>query len=322
MGIWYAIAAYSFWGLMSLYWKTLKHIPPGELISLRIFWCLVFVGVLLVLKGQWKELRPTLAVRKNLLALFAGGILIGINWFLYIWAVNTDHMVETSLGYYINPLFNVLIGMLVLKERLNLWQYISLTLAATGVAINAFELGGIPWISLSLAVTFSLYGLMKKLVSLDSTLSLAVESAVTIPVVLGYLTLLQVQGTAVWTHASFTSLVWLAASGLVTSLPMLWFAQAAKRISLSTMGFIQYISPTITLALGVLVFHEKFNLANLQSFGFIWAALLIYSLAGAGILPGLPKKGAKNHDNDGFVDYCGGNYGASCSSDLPVEKIH
>ncbi|WCN39343.1 EamA family transporter RarD [Aneurinibacillus uraniidurans] len=279
-GIAYAAAAYVAWGLLPLYWKLLKSVPPGQILAHRIIWSFLFTLILLFILKRGTALRQALTSGKTLFVMLLCGVLISGNWFIYIWAINHDHIVETSLGYYINPLFSVLLGMLVLKERMNIWQQVALLLAACGVTILAVQYGKIPWVALALTFSFGLYGLAKKLLaSLDSTVGLALETLAVTPVALGYIWLTEVRGDGVLGQASLFETLLLIGGGVVTALPLLWFAQGSKTVSLSTMGFVQYISPTITLALGVFLFHEPFTTVHLISFSFIWSGLAVYSLS-------------------------------------------
>lgn len=279
-GIIYAAAAYVMWGLLPLYWKLLKSIPPEQILAHRIIWSFLFSLVFLAVWKRGGALRQALSNRKTLLAVSVCGVLISGNWFIYIWAVNHDHIVETSLGYYINPLFSVLLAMLVLKERMNIWQQSALILAACGVAVLAVQYGKIPWVALALTFSFGLYGLAKKLLaSVDSTVGLALETLAVMPAALGYILFVETNGTGVVGHVSPLTLFLLIGGGVVTALPLLWFAQGSKTVPLSTMGFVQYISPTITLFIGVFWYHEPFTTVHLVSFSFIWGGLALYSLS-------------------------------------------
>jgi len=283
-GIWYSILAFVAWGFLPLYWKALKEVQPEEILAHRIVWSLVFVAVILVLNGRWKQLRKVLRQPRKLLAILVCSLLIGVNWFIYIWAVNANHVVEASLGYYINPLLSVFLGMIVLKERLSCWQLVSLFLACLGVIIITLHYGSIPWIALSLAITFGLYGLFKKMANVDSLISLALETAVLAPVALGYLLFLQVKGSAALGSVTISTTMLLIGSGVATALPLLWFAMGTQRVALSTVGFIQYLAPSISLMLGIFVFKESFTSTDALSFGFIWSALVVYTFSKSGFL--------------------------------------
>lgn len=279
VGILYACAAFTLWGLLPLYWKLLKEMPATEILAHRVLWCFVFVLGLLTVWGRWRDLRAALTKGSTLGAVLLSSLLISFNWFLYIWAINNNHLVESSLGYYINPLLNVLLGVVVLKERLNGWQLVSLLLALTGVSIITLQYGKVPWISLSLALSFALYGLVKKLTRLDAITGLAIETMMVAPVAFGYILLKQFRGTGSFGSANLSITLLLIFSGVVTALPLLCFARGANLVPLSTIGFTQYLSPSITLLLGIFVFREPFTKVEMLSFAFIWGALVVYSVS-------------------------------------------
>jgi chloramphenicol-sensitive protein RarD len=279
IGIIYALLAYTLWGILPLYWKIIDKIPSMEILAHRIFWAFIFVGILLIRNSQWKEAIETLKNRKNLLLITLAAITITINWGSYIWAVNSNHIVESSLGYYINPLIVVFFGVIFLKEKLTYWQTAALILAAVGVIILTINYGKVPWISLVLAVSFALYGLLKKLTKVSSMISLALETAIVTPFTLIYIASRQISGVGALGTITLSQTILLICSGAVTAIPLLLFAKGAKRIPLSTLGFTQYISPTISLLIGIFLYHEKFTIVHLISFGFIWLSLLIYSIS-------------------------------------------
>ena len=294
-GIWYALAAFIAWGVLPLYWKALYQVAAGEILAHRIIWSFIFVAAMLISCGGWSSLREIMAKPSSRVSIFLGSLLISANWFIYIWAVNANHLVEASLGYYINPLFNIMIGVLVLRERLNFWQTIALILAFLGVMVITLQHGKIPWIALSLAITFGLYGLVKKLNKVESLSGLALETLFVVPLALGYLFLQHLGG-----HGSFASLSWkvtllLMGSGIATALPLLWFTKGAKRVPLSTIGFLQYLGPTISLLIGVMVFKESFTRVHLFSFSLIWCALLLYSFSKTNFLCQMQPKYFKNN---------------------------
>lgn len=278
VGNMYAVAAYTLWGMLPLYWKMLKHVPAGEILAHRIFWSFVFVLGLAVAQKRWSKMKEMLRDFKVLWRIALCTVLISINWGLYIWAVNSNHIVEASMGYYINPLIVILLSMIVLKEKLNIWQGVSVGLATVGVAIMTIEYGKVPWVALSLAISFGLYGLFKKLVNAESIVGLGVETLLITPLALGYILFKQMSGAGA-VGVSLTTTLFLLCSGFATATPLLWFAQAARRIPLSTVGFYQYIAPTISLTLGVLLFKEQFTPTHAISFGFIWTGLAIYTLS-------------------------------------------
>lgn len=278
-GVLYAFAAYTAWGLLPVYWKALQSVPSREILAHRILWSFVFVSLLLLFKKQWGSAKIVLRDKSKLFGLVLSSVLITSNWYIYIWAVNNNQVVEASLGYYINPLLTVLLGIIVLRERMDKWQIISLLLAAAGVVILTLEYGKIPWISLSLATTFALYGLAKRLVQVDSSLGLVLETAVVVPIALIYLSGVQASGAGVIGNSGNPTLLLLLGTGIVTAIPLLWFAQAAKMVPFATIGFIQYVSPSLSLLLGVFLYHEEFTSAHALSFGIIWIALAVYSIS-------------------------------------------
>ncbi|MDQ0169390.1 EamA family transporter RarD [Paenibacillus tundrae] len=274
-----AIIAYIMWGVLPLYWKLFNHVPAGEILSHRVVWSFVFMGILVAIQRRWGEMKRIMANRSQLLALTASGLLIAANWLIFIWAVNNGHVVETSLGYYLNPLLNVLLAVLFLREKPNRGQWLAIVIAGIAVLIIAIDYGRFPWVAISLAVSFGLYGLAKKKIKQDASVGLLSETAVVLPIALGYWIYLGIVGkTTVWTLPTPMFLE-LLLSGIVTALPLLFFARAAARLSLSTLGFVQYIGPTIMLVLSVFVFKESVSPVLLVGFGFIWIALIVYATA-------------------------------------------
>ncbi|KQY94340.1 transporter [Paenibacillus sp. Root52] len=274
-----AIIAYIMWGILPLYWKLFNHVPAGEILSHRVVWSFVFMGILVAIQRRWGEMKRILANRTQLLALTASGLLIAANWLIFIWAVNNGHVVETSLGYYLNPLLNVLLAVMFLREKPNRGQWLAIAIAGAAVLIIAIDYGRFPWVAISLAVSFGLYGLAKKKIAQDASVGLLSETAVVLPIALGYWIYLGIVGkTTAWTLPTPMFLE-LLLSGVVTALPLLFFARAAARLSLSTLGFVQYIGPTIMLVLSVFVFKESVSPVLLVGFGFIWVALVVYATA-------------------------------------------
>ncbi|WP_019850273.1 EamA family transporter RarD [Desulfitobacterium sp. PCE1] len=279
VGVFYAFAAYIAWGLLPIYWKTLQDVPAREILAHRIVWSFVFVALLISYKKQWGNIRMVLRDRSKSFGLLLSALLITSNWYIYIWAVNSNKVVEASLGYYFNPLLVVLMGIMVLGERVDRWQIASLMLAFVGVLILTLEYGKIPWISLGLATTFALYGLAKRLVTVDASLSLTLETAVVTPIAIIYLWMTGANGGGAMSHSGISTILLLMGAGIVTAIPLLWFAHAAKSVPFTAIGFIQYLSPTLSLFLGVFVYHEEFTLTHALSFGFIWLALAVYSIS-------------------------------------------
>lgn len=296
LGTIHAGVSYLLWGLLPIYWKLLEHVDAKEILANRIFWSFIFMLFVLMLSKKCGLFIATLKGfaknQKQMYALALASVLISINWFTYIWAVNNGHMIETSLGYYINPLVSILLGMLVLKEKLSFYQYISFVLAAIGVLVVTFSHGKFPWIAIILALSFGLYGLVKKLINVDSSIGLTLETLVVTPIAAIYMGFLFFNGSGSFLSAGVNVPLLLMGAGAATALPLLYFAKGAQKIPLSLLGFLQYIAPTITLLLGIFVYHEHFSKAQLVSFVFIWSALTIYSLSKTKLLPekGLWKK--------------------------------
>lgn len=279
VGVLYTIAAYILWGLFPIYWKALQNIPADQILAHRIIWACVFVCLLLVFKRRIGDIRIAIRDSSKIIGVVLSGLTITLNWYIYIWAVNNDKVIEASLGYYINPLLVVLIGIILLRERIDGWQVLALILAAIGVLILTLEYGKIPWISLGLATTFAIYSLAKRLVKVDSLLGLALETAVVVPIALLYLGVIEANGGGVLEGKPFSTILLLIGTGVVTAAPLLLFGYAAKIVPFTTIGFIQYLSPTINLLLGVFVFQEEFTITHAWSFGFIWIALGIFSVS-------------------------------------------
>ena len=296
-GVLYAAFSYILWGFLPVYWKLLDHVNADEILANRVFWSFFFIAVILILNRKWGlftgTLRGLAQNKKQLAALAIASLLISINWFMYIWAVNTDQMIEASLGYYINPLVSVLLGMIFLKERLSLLQYISFLLAAIGVLIMTISYGQFPWIALSLAISFGLYGLAKKLIKVDSAVGLALETLVVMPLAAIYIGYLLNQGTNSLFAGSLSTTLLLVGAGAATAVPLLFFAKGAQKIPLATLGILQYIAPTLTLILGVFVYHETFSTIHLLAFTFIWSALILYSLSKTKLAAALTVKWKK-----------------------------
>lgn len=274
-----AIIAYIMWGILPLYWKLFNDVPAGEILSHRVVWSFVFMGILVTIQRRWGDMKRIVANRSLLLSLTVSGLLIAANWLIFIWAVNNGHVVETSLGYYLNPLLNVLLAVVFLHEKPNRGQWLAIAIAGAAVLIIAIDYGRFPWISISLAVTFGLYGLAKKKIGQDASVGLLSETAVILPVALGYWIYLAIVGKTTASALPVSTFVELLLSGVVTALPLLFFARAAARMELSTLGFVQYIGPTIMLLLSLFVFKESVSPVLLIGFALIWTALVVYATA-------------------------------------------
>ncbi|MEJ7138229.1 EamA family transporter RarD [Amphibiibacter pelophylacis] len=272
-GLWAAAAAYILWGLFPLYFHRLQAVDALEIVAHRSVWSLVFVALLLLIQRRWAWLTSVLRQPRVLATFTAAALLLSCNWLIYVWAVNHGHVLEASLGYFINPLVNVLLGVLVLGERPRRLQWGALAIAATGVVWMAVAQGAAPWIALALAGSFGFYGLLKKLARLGALEGLALETLVLAPIALPALLWL---GQGSGGHSAETW-IWLVLAGPLTAIPLLLFGYGAQRVSLGTLGLLQYLGPTLQFALGWLVFEERLDAARLAGFALIWIALLIYS---------------------------------------------
>ncbi|MFA6808202.1 MAG: EamA family transporter RarD [Eubacteriales bacterium] len=275
-GVVHVFVALLLWGILPLYWKMLGGILPLHIIANRIIWSLVFVLILLLFKGRIKEFFVAMVNHKDKYIIFFSGLIISFNWFTYIYAVNSDHIVEASLGYFINPLLTILMARIVLKEKLRYLQVVALVLATLGVAIITFGYGKIPFIALILAFTFSTYSLLKKTIKIDVVLGLSMETAAVFPIALGYLIHVSLQGGFV-AGISVLEVLLIIGTGVVTAVPLMLFSYGAQRVQLTTLGFIQYLAPTISLFIGVILYKEPFTKMHLITFGLIWIALMVYS---------------------------------------------
>ncbi|MFC1997770.1 EamA family transporter RarD [Chloroflexota bacterium] len=277
-GILYAISAYLLWGVFPIYWKLIHAIPALEIIAHRIVWAFILVFLVVWIRREWPQLRLSVNNRKVLLTYLATGLLLFINWLVYVWAVNAGYIVDTSLGYFINPLVNVVLGVIFLRERLRLWQWISVGIAALGVLYLTVSYGALPWIGLTLAFSFGFYGLLKKTAQLNSLHGFTLETGfLFIPAII-YLLALEINGQGSFPHGSTLETFLLILTGVATGVPLILFGAAAQLVPLSTLGFIQYIAPTLQFLIGVYIYGEEFTLERMIGFGLIWIALMIYSM--------------------------------------------
>lgn len=275
-GLFYAIFCYSAWGVFPLYWKMLVVVSSEQILAHRVIWSLVFLAITILIMRKTAFLSY-LKQPKIIGMLVITGFLIGLNWGVYIYAVNHGHIVESSLGYYINPLISVILGMLFLKERLSRLQTIAVLFALAGVVWLTVHIGRIPWISLTLALSFSFYGFLRKKINLESMPGLLIETMILAPFALWYLWHVDQNQTGVFLHYSHMIDFLLILGGLITAIPLFMFGMAATRIPLSTLGFVQYLSPTIQLAIGLFVYKETFSPSYLISFCLVWIGLAIYT---------------------------------------------
>ena len=285
-GTWIAVASFALWGVMPLYWHAIKSVPSLQIVLHRIVWSALFVGAFLFWRDGRGWLRALLAQPRTRGMLALSGTLIAFNWGLYVWAVNAGHVVETALGYFINPLLNVVIGVVFLRERLRPLQWLSVAIAAAGVLWLTVQYGRLPWIALALAASFALYGLIRKLVAVDSIGGLGVESGYLLLPALGLLLWSETHGAGGFLpldgaagYGAFASAL-LVLTGVITALPLVGFAYAVRRIPLTSVGLLQYIAPTLQFLIGVFVLHEAFDRARLVGFALIWIALALFACEG------------------------------------------
>ncbi len=277
----FAASAYTLWGIAPLYFKNIDFVPALEILLHRIVWSFLLLAVILTVMKQWSSVQAVFQKPKLLAAMLGTALLLAGNWGLFIWAVNNEHMLEASLGYYINPLLNILLGMLFLGERLRKLQWAAVALALTGVLIQLAYFGSLPWVALVLASSFALYGLFRKKLAVEALSGLFVESLLLMPLALLYWWQFADSASANMLQNSFGLNLWLVAAGVVTTVPLLCFIAAARRLQLSTMGFFQYIGPSFMFVFGVFLYNEPLDPSKLVTFAFIWTALLVYSMDAA-----------------------------------------
>jgi len=282
-GLLYGLGAYAIWGVLPLYFKLLSEVSATEIVAHRIIWSLVFLALLATAWRRWNAIRAAFASRRVMGAMALTALLIAINWLIYIWAVINGHVLAGSLGYYLNPLVNVLLGVAILKERLTRAQIGAVFLAGAGVALLALRAGGDLWISLSLALSFGLYGFVRKIAPVDALEGLAIETAILTPASIGWILVLEMQATGGFGAYAASTEILLVVGGAVTAMPLLLFNAAAKRLPYSTLGFLQYLAPTLQFLLAVAAFGEPFTRAHALCFGAIWAALAIFAWEGVRI---------------------------------------
>jgi chloramphenicol-sensitive protein RarD len=271
------IAAFTTWGLVPIYWKLLKAVPATQILAHRFVWTSIFLIALLTWQRRWTEVETNVRSRHARLYCLASGSMIAITWFLYIWAVNIGRVIETSLGYFMTPLMNILLGAIFLRERLRRWQLASVLLGTIGVLNLTFGYGRFPWVALSLCTTFGLYGLLRKKSGTAAIPGLFIETVLLVPLAIAYLIFLKTNGQLIFGSMDISLSILLVSTGIVTALPQVWFGHAAQHLRLTTLGFLQYLAPTGTFFLGVFAYHEPFTRNHLVTFALIWIALAIFT---------------------------------------------
>jgi chloramphenicol-sensitive protein RarD len=279
VGLAFTTAAFLFWGLYPPYWKLLGEVPQFQVFAHRVVWACAFTAGIITVQRRWDEVRKALGSRKTALTLLASGVCVASNWSIYIVGVLSGKLLSVSMGYFINPLVSVLLGVLVLRERLRFWQIIAVLCAFSGVLYMSVGSSGVPWISLALAFSFGLYGLLRKTVGVQAIPGTFVESLLVSPIVICYLLLEGIRGTSAFGSADAPTHLLLIGAGVVTAIPIIWFANGARRIPLSQVGFLQYLAPTCQLLMGVFLYGESFTLTHLVSFSLIWLGIIIFTLS-------------------------------------------
>ncbi len=277
-GIIYGIAAYITWGIAPVYFKAVSSVPPLEVLGHRIIWSIVLLTLISFFSRGWQKIFSALRSRQVIIILSATTVLVATNWFIFIWAITNNMVLQASLGYFINPLLSVFLGVVFLRERLNRWGILSVLLALAGVLYLIIRGGEVPYVALLLALTFGFYGLLRKIVKVDAVTGLTVETAILGPVALAYLVYLGYEGTGSFLAVSWKMTLLLVFAGVITTLPLIWFTKAARRLDLITVGFLQYIAPSLNFILAVFIFGEAFTIHHAIAFGCIWVALAIYSI--------------------------------------------
>lgn len=277
IGIAYALLAYLIWGIAPLFWRLVDNVPSGEIVAHRMLWSAVLVMIVIIGMQQWRQFSSLLTQKKTICWLFLASVLISVNWGIYIWAVNHGHIVEASMGYFINPLFNVLLGVVFFREKLRINQWLAIVCAAAGVGYLIFAHGDVPYIALALAFSFGIYGAMKKFIMVPATHGLAIETGLLALPALGYLFYLNTTQSLSFGLVLFDDLI-LILGGAFTLVPLLFFAAAARRISMTALGMTQYLGPSLQLIIGVFVFNEPFGSERQIAFGLIWFGLFLYTI--------------------------------------------
>ena len=277
-GLLYGVFAYATWGLAPLYWQLLKPASASEILAHRVVWSLVFLVLLNQFRKSWPEITSVLRQPRLVKLLIAASGFITLNWGLYIWSVVNDHVIDASLGYFINPLINVVWGVFLFREKLRKMQWTAFAIAAAGVLFVTIDAGALPWIGLTLGMTFSAYGAVKKIANVDAVESLTIETLLLIPFALGYLVFIEMNHSAAFLHAGALQAGWSMMAGVLTAVPLLAFGAAAVRIPYSTMGILQYMSPTIQFIIGFTILGETMTTGRWTGFAIVWVALAIFSV--------------------------------------------
>ena len=278
-----ALSTYLIWGVLPLYWNLLARAEANEILAHRIIWSFVFMVVVLMVTKRWQSFKEDCRAlwqdKKRGAILLLAAFTISLNWLTYIWAVNHGHVIDTSIGYYINPLMSVLFGIVFFRERISGLKKISLLLAAIGIVLMTYQLGKLPWVAVALAVSFSVYGALKKQLHLNPFSSITLETLLMVPLAVPYIGMLMMSPANHFSLATPDLALYLMGTGVVTAVPLVLFSYGANLLPLNVLGFFQYISPTIGLLLGIFFFHETFGMAQISALGFVWAAIVLFTVA-------------------------------------------
>jgi len=278
-----ALSTYLIWGVLPLYWNLLARAEANEILAHRIIWSFLFMVVVLMVTKRWQSFKEDCCAlwqnKKRGAILLLAAFTISLNWLTYIWAVNHDHVIDTSIGYYINPLMSVLFGIVFFRERISGLKKISLLLAAIGIVLMTYQLGKLPWVAVALAVSFSVYGALKKQLHLNPFSSITLETLLMMPFAVPYIGILMMSPANHFSLATPDLALYLMGTGVVTAVPLVLFSYGANLLPLNVLGFFQYISPTIGLLLGIFFFHETFGMAQISALGFVWAAIVLFTVA-------------------------------------------
>lgn len=293
-GIWYGLGAYVIWGVLPIFWKLLQHVSSPQVLGHRIIWSFFFLLAVMLVRKRWHGLRTGLRDKRALVLYAVSTLLIGVNWLTYIWAVNAGFIVETSLGYFINPLLSIALGTIFLGERLRRWQWVAIGLATSGVIYLTFVYGTLPWIALCLALTFGFYGLVKKVAPLGSLDGLTLETGLLLVPAAVFLVIVEKGGQGAFLHLGGKTDLLLILAGLMTTVPLLLFTAAARRAPLSVIGIIQYVAPSMQFCIGVLIYHEPFSRQRFLGFAIVWAALAVFVVEGWAHRRSVPDAGGGN----------------------------
>ena len=281
LGVMYGLACYIIWGILPIYWKQIHHVSAFEILANRFIWCLVFVYILIIYLNKKEEFiseaKAVFSSTKSAAMMVLAAIMLSFNWGIFIWAVEDGRILETSLGYYINPMLNVLLGLVFLKEKLSRLQWAAVALACSGIGVMVIRTGYLPWVSIAVPGSFAIYGLLKKFIKVSPFTSTLLETLIISPLALAYIGYLYSQGKSAFQLYDLTTLLYLVGAGVVTATPILFFTACAKLLPLNMVGFMQYLSPSMSMVIGIFMYNEAFTSTHAMTFALIWTGLLIFT---------------------------------------------